>query len=406
MNEKFSRKKYFFFIGKDNNNLSVSGTIDAPNKKIARHILFFIGIKKIRVMCQNFIDAKKVFRLNAKEKEYFFSNFNILLSSGMPLLSCLEIIQAETHVFKIKYICYLISKEIQEGHSLSQAIKKLPYSSFSSIEMSLIHLAEISGNLDQSLNFIQKRLKKLSTIKQKIISALIYPCITLFASFIIMFAIFYWVIPEFSALFSLHQRQLPWITSIILNCSHHIKKIYGLILLIIAIIFLISKYGVAYNFFSIKIYETCINKTPLIGKILKNTNQIHFCFSMFILLKSGIPIHSAFKECIGHVTLPYSKQELHKALNNIMHGKSVSHSLKKTKFLPYSAIQTINSAENTGRLDNAFHSLYERLSDELNQFADRAGKTIEPFIIILLGGMIGIIVIAIYLPIFQLGSLY
>ncbi|MCD8542763.1 MAG: type II secretion system F family protein, partial [Gammaproteobacteria bacterium] len=209
-----------------------------------------------------------------------------------------------------------------------------------------------------------------------------------------------------SALFSLHHRPLPWITSVILNCAQQYKKIYGIILLIIASIFLILKYGVEYNFFSIKIYEAFINKTPVIGKIVKTTNQIHFCFSMFILLKSGIPIHSAFKESIDHVTLPYSKQQLHAALNDIMHGKPVSQSLKNTRFLPYFAIQTINSAENTGQLDDAFHTLYEQLSDELNQCSDRAGKTIEPFIIILLGGMIGMIVIAIYLPIFQLGSLY
>ena len=406
MSEKFLKKKYFFFSGKDNNNLSLSGIIDAPNKTIARHILYFIGIKKIKYMFQNITDEKKIFRLNTKEKEYFFSNFNLLMSAGMPLLSCLDSIKTETHVFKIKYLCYLLLKEIHEGHSLSQAIKKLPYPSFSSIEISLIHLAEISGNLDQSLNLIQKRLKKLSAIQQKIISVLIYPCITLFFSFIIIFAIFYWIIPEFSALFSIHQRQLPWLTSVILNCSQHIKKIYGIILLIITSIFVISRHGVKYNFFSIKVYEAFINKIPVMGNILKNINRIHFCFSMFILLKSGIPIHSAFKESIDHVTLPYSKQQLDTALSDIMHGKPVSYSLKNTKFFPYSATQTIHSAENTGQLDDAFYSLYERFSNELNDFSDRAGKTIEPFIIILLGGMIGIIVIAIYLPIFQLGSLY
>ncbi|MCD8543275.1 MAG: type II secretion system F family protein, partial [Gammaproteobacteria bacterium] len=126
-------------------------------KTIARHILFLIGIKKIRYMHQHFACSTKIFGLSIKEKIIFFSNFNILLTAGMPILSCLESIKTETHVFKIKYLCYLLLKEIQEGHSLSHAIKKIPYSSFSSIEISLIHLAEISGNLDQSLHFIQKR---------------------------------------------------------------------------------------------------------------------------------------------------------------------------------------------------------------------------------------------------------
>jgi type II secretory pathway component PulF len=127
---------------------------------------------------------------------------------------------------------------------------------------------------------------------------------------------------------------------------------------------------------------------------------------MFTLLRAGVSLHSALSEAIQQVTLPYSKNRLHQAITDIIAGKSLSTSLMKTHFFSRSAIQMIHSAEKTGQLDDVFHMLFQRYSQELSSFADHIGKAIEPFIIIVLGSIIGCIVIAIYLPIFQLGGLY
>jgi type IV pilus assembly protein PilC len=166
------------------------------------------------------------------------------------------------------------------------------------------------------------------------------------------------------------------------------------------------KLAIHYQWASEILIEKFFLKIPIIGKIMLLTSRIDFCYTLSMLLSAGVSLHDALSKTITTVSLPYSRQCLTHAFKEVMLGKTLSSTLKKTPFFSRAAVQAIASAEKTGDLDHAFKRIGQQYSQDLSVFSDHLGKFIEPFIIIFLGSIIGTIVIAIYLPIFQLGSLY
>ena len=400
------KTKFWSFFGKDEEGKSIRGIIDAPNKTMARYKLLKMSIKKIHYLIITFTSYKKVFHLNKKEKLHFFSTIAIQINAGLTIFDSLESIQLDASSFKMKYMLFMILKNLHEGHRLSRSFERLIYNPFSKTEIGLIKASEISGSLDSTLKFICEKLESELFIKQKLLSALIYPALTIFVSLIVTFIIFKWVIPQFAIIFSKNNHSLPWITECIFLISRNINGIFISSIIFSTILFLIIRLPIKYRFFSKHLIEKILLKMPIIGKSVLFTNRINFCYTLSMLLGAGVSLYEALTETIQHVSLPYSQNRLKQAFKEVVSGKNLSTSLKKTYFFPRSAIQTIAVAENTGRLDHAFEVIGRQFSNEFSVFSDHIGKTIEPFIIILLGGIIGTIVVAIYLPIFQLGSLY
>ncbi len=398
--------KFWSFSGKNEDGKSIRGVIDAPNKAIARYSLYKIGLKKIHYLVITFTSHKKIFHLTSKEKLHLLSNISLQINAGLSLFDSIESIKHDACSFKIKYLLFLVLRNLHEGHRLSGSLEKITYNPFTKTEIGLIKAAEISGSLDITLKFICEKLESKLFIQQKLISALIYPVITLVISFIVTFIIFKWVIPQFETIFSQNNRALPGVTEFIFTLSKHINAIFISFIIFCIIFYSSLRLLIKYHLLSKLFIEKCLTKIPVIGKVIILTNRINFCYTMSMLLGAGVSLYDALTETIKHITLPYSQDRLGQAFKEIVLGKNLSSSLKKTLFLPYSAVQTIKVAENTGRLDLAFKIIAQQFLNELSVFSDHVGKIIEPFIIILLGGIIETIVIAIYLPIFQLGSLY
>lgn len=400
------KTKFWSFWGKDEDGKNIRGVIDAPNKAIARYMLLKIGLKKINYLTITFTSYKKIFRLTIKEKLHFFNSMSRQISAGLSVFESIESIKLDAISFQMKYVLFIVLKNLHEGHRLSRSLEKLTYNSFSKTEIGLIKASETSGSLDATLKFICEKLESQLFIKQKLTSALIYPTLTIFISLIVILIIFNWVLPQFEIVFTQNKHNLPWITEYLFSISRHIKSIFILAIIFSIIAFFVIRLLVKFRLFSNKIVEKYLLKVPIFGKIVMHTNRINFCYTLSMLLGAGIPLYEALTETIKHVTLPDSQNRLNQAFTEIVLGKTLSASLKKTYFLPYSAIQTIKIAENTGHLDQAFKIIGQQFANDLSVFSDHIAKIIEPFIIILLGGIIGTIVIAIYLPIFQLGSLY
>ncbi|MES2205056.1 MAG: type II secretion system F family protein [Pseudomonadota bacterium] len=398
--------KFWSFSGKNEDGKVMRGVIDAPNKAIARYSLHKIGIKKIYYLFFAIASYKKIFYLTNKEKLHLFFNISLQINAGLSLFESLESIKLDASTFNIKYLLFLVLKNLHEGHRLSDSFEKIAYNPLTKTEIGLIKAAEISGNLDVTLKFICEKLGSTLLIKQKIISALIYPVITLMISLIVIFIIFKWVIPQFEIIFSQNNRTLPRITEYIFVLSKHINTVFISLILFVIIFDRLIRLLIKHQLLSKKCIEICLIKIPVLGKVVLITNRINFCYTLSMLLSAGVSLYDALTETIKHMTLPYSQDRLNQAFREVVLGKNLSTSLKATHFLPRSAIQTIAVAENTGRLDQAFKIIGQQFVNDLSVFSDHLGKIIEPFIIILLGGIIGAIVIAIYLPIFQLGSLY
>ena len=400
------KTKFWSFSGKDEEGKSIRGIIDAQNKAIAHYFLLSVGLKKINYLILTLTSYKKIFGLNNKEKLQLLSHIGMQVNAGLSIFDSILSIKLDANSFKIKYILFLVLKNLNEGHRLSLSFEKLAYNPFSKMEVGLIKLAEVSGSLDSTLKFICEKLENNILLRQKLRSALIYPCITLAISFMVTLIIFKWVIPQFEIIFSQNKHALPWLTEFIFSLSRNINVIFFASLTAMFIFYIAIRLMIKYKQFPERLVEKILLKIPVVGKTMILTNRINFCYTLSILLGAGVSIHDALFETIESMTLPYFRGCMKQAFKELLLGKSLSSTLKKTRFFTHSAMQTIATAENTGRLDQAFKMIGQQFSNDLSVFSDHINKTIEPFIIILLGAIIGTIVIAIYLPIFQLGSLY
>lgn len=400
------KTKFYSFSGRDEEGRLIRGTIDSTRKSLARLTLLKIGLTKINYITASIYSYKKLFFLKDKEKLHALSQISLQINSGISIIDSVNSMKLDSNSFKLKYLFFIVAKNLSEGRRFSEALDKIPYSSFSKTEIGLIKSSEVSGTLDASLTFICERLQKNIFIKQKLVSASIYPCMTIGISFAVTFIIFKWIIPQFETIFHQNKHALPFLTEFVFSISDHLGKILLSMLIMIIFLIIAAKQLIKYQALSDKRIETIHLRIPILGKIRLFTNKVNFCYTLSMLLNAGIPINKALIEASENITLKYSKHCLQQATAEVIAGRKLSSALKKTHFLPRAATQTIVTAEKTGRLDHAFETLGQQFSNEFSVFSDQIEKIIEPIIITALGGVIGLIVIAIYLPIFQLGSLY
>lgn len=396
----------YSFYAQDEEHKKLRGKMDAPSKAIAHIKLINMGLTHIYYVRRNITSIKKIFLLTLTEKHHFFSQLSMLVQSGVSLIDGLSIMQQEAASFKIKYLCYLLLRDLSQGNPLSKALEKIYCAPFSKLEIQLMHAAEISGKLDETLQFIQKKLQNQQQRRKKIIAALIYPTITLIVGLCMTLIIFQCIVPQFAGLFGAHHRHLPWLTASIFAFSRHLGKICSLFLIVCSVMGIALRTLRAEHWWGSAKRQRWIKKLPIVGKMIMLTDRINFCYTFALLLRAGVPIVETIQQASEQVLLPHSKNQLHQARHALSAGNRLTTVLKKTDFLSKSALQILFSAEHSGRLEEAWTYLGQQFSEEFNFFLEYLGKILEPFIIILLGVMIGVIVIAVYLPIFQLGSLY
>ena len=336
-----------------------------------------------------------------KNKESFYSELHTLFSAGVDITSALELIEEEQEKEKDKELFLKIKTKVIAGDSLSDAIKSTNV--FSAYEFYSLQIGEESGQLNNVLNelsiFFGKKIKQ----KRQLVSALSYPIIVFVASFGAIFFMMKFVVPMFADVFKRFKGELPYFTKLIVRISDLFSaySIYFILAVLISIAVLyVNRNTIWYRKYSAEL----LLRTPIVKTMMSKIYLARFCQSMNLLIGAKIPLVTALdlvQKMIGFYPIEVSLDTVKK---DILRGEALYSSLSKFKIYNKRMISLLKVAEEVNQMDVMFDKLSQQYSDEVEHQTSILGSLIEPVMIIFLGVLVAIILVAMYLPLFQMGS--
>jgi type IV pilus assembly protein PilC len=341
-------------------------------------------------------------KITEKDIAILFRQLSVLLTAGIPLFQAIQSTRQYVSKIALKIILNHILLDMNQGFALSIALAKHPRQ-FDVLTCQLIKSGELSGTLDDMLKRIADHREKIVQLKSKIKKALIYPSAILITAIIMMGILLEMIIPQFQSLFEGVGVPLPWMTISIINLSVFIKLFGGFILIIIfGMMYLIYYLKKKNKNFSIK-YDRILFNFPGLGEVLKKSWLTRWARTLATVFAAGVPLLEALK-ALGKIENNYvflqAMQMLQRAISK---GMSLCQAMQSTKFFPPLMIEMIAAGEASGNLDIMLEKIADYYENELQQLTESLLQWLEPMIIIILGVMIGVLVIAMYLPIFRLG---
>jgi len=340
-------------------------------------------------------------KMNDKKKEAFYHELGILLSAGVDIKTTLELISAEQTKEKDKLLFEKISNSVISGSTLSDAIKATDM--FSAYEYFSLQIGEESGKLPVVLKELGTYYNKKIKQRRQIVGALTYPSIVLFTSLAAVFFMMNFIVPMFGDVFKRFGGELPAITQMIVDASAFFRNyFYVFILSILSVVLLV--YSQRKELWFRKYGSIIALRLPFAGEIIRKVYLARFCNSMTLLIGAKIPILRAInlvKQMIGFYPLEESLTQIEK---DILHGMALNKSMSAFTIYPRRMTSLIKVGEEVNQLDNFFEKIAHQYNEEVEHQTSMISSMIEPFMIIFLGLIVGFILIAMYLPLFQLST--
>lgn len=339
--------------------------------------------------------------LKDQKKEQFYSELNILLSSGTDVRTAMDIVVAEQTKKKEKVIFEDLMKRVLEGISLSEAMEES--NQFTAYEYYSIRIGEESGKINNVLKDLSIYFSKKIKQKKQFTSALTYPLLVLVTAVGAVIFMMNFIVPMFVDVFKRFKGELPAITKAVVKLSNVFSEYLGLILLIlitiISFLYFVRKKN-WYRIFSSKL----LLKTPMIGVLVQKIYLARFCQSMALLIGSKTPMLRAIQLIKNMITFYPYQQALTIIENDILYGKPLYKSMEQFSIFDKRTVSLTKVAEEINQLDTVFAKLNDQYSGELEHRIGMLSSVLEPIMIIFVGLLVGIILIAMYMPMFQLGT--
>lgn len=333
----------------------------------------------------------------------FYRQLGRLLKSGVPLLPALVLVAEQSDDRNLQLILETVKNQVRQGRALSEAMANHP-KTFNTFAIAMIELGSHTGHLDEALRRLADCYEKQFATLQKVKNALTYPAfVVLLGGFALIFLLAY-VVPKFSKLFSDLGQTLPLLTRVLVWASEAIQH-YGLGFLLGASMLGIlirnrlqtHEYRLAWDRMKMRI--------PLIGKLVFMAQFASFARSMEILVKGGVPLLKALKTGIPAVSNEAMKEDLSQAERRVEQGGTLSEALKSFGTFPIFAIHLLLIGEQTGRMEQSFGDIADWYEQEVEEHTRTVTQLIEPITILVIGVALGLIAIAILLPVFSMDAI-
>ena len=381
------------------------GEMEAPNEAAIR-----IHLRQQNIVPTKVVSKGKEFKISLPFKKkvnqraiaVFTRQLATMIDAGLPLVQSLEILSSQQEAKLFKNIIREIREDVEGGSTFAGALKKHP-ATFNELYTNLVVAGEEGGILDTILTRLANYIEKSEALKKKVKSALIYPATIVGVALIVVAILMIFVIPVFETLFKSAGQNLPLPTLIVLTLSKLIKK-YVVILIpaFILLFYMARKYYQTQN--GRAVIDRLILKLPVFGPLLRKIAVARFSRTLGTLVSSGVPILDGLtivSRTSGNKTI---ETAILSARASIREGETIAEPLNRSKIFPPMVIQMISVGESTGALDNMLSKIAEFYEEEVDIAVANLTSLLEPFLMIFLGVVIGGVVIAMYLPIFQMAS--
>ena len=339
--------------------------------------------------------------ISDKHKEEFYSELVILLTSGLDLKSSLDLLIEEQDNERPKKEYDDISKRILYGNSFSDAVSQ--NKDFSMYEYYSLKIGEESGQLVEVMEELTQYFRKKMKQRKQMTNAFSYPVSIFFIAFVAVFFMLNFVVPLFGDAFLRFNGELPALTQGVIAVSEWFRK-YWLVFPVLFIGIAISIYSFRKKEWYRKIQATVILKMPVFGALTHNIYLARFCQSMALMTSAHTPLVQAL-DLVGRMMGLYPFEiALAQIRDDLFHGKLFHESLARFPVFEKRMAALIKVGEETNRLDVIFKRLYEQYSEEADHRTSMISAMLEPVLIVIVGGMVAVILIAMYLPMFKLGD--
>jgi type IV pilus assembly protein PilC len=339
-------------------------------------------------------------KVTVKDKAVFSRQFAALVNAGVAMVRGLGVLSEQCQNPKLKKALLNVSSDVQQGVNLSDAMRKHP-ECFDNLYTSMIQAGEVGGVLDEVLNRLAKLLEDVARLQNQIKSAMSYPVTVGILAILIFFGMVRFLLPIFANIFKEIGVELPAFTQFMMNISYFVQDIKNVIFVLVVV-------GVAVFAFR-QYYKTRVGretvdrmmlKLPLFGDLIQKTATARFCRTFGALTRSGVPILTCLeivRDTAGNQVIANAVDE---ARREIQTGGMISIALQKEQVFPLMAIQMISIGEETGELDKMLAKVADFYEDEVEQAVKALTSILEPIMIVVLGGMVGSILLSMYLPMF------
>jgi type IV pilus assembly protein PilC len=339
-------------------------------------------------------------QLSDKKKESFYHELSMLLKSGIAIKMALELTSTSFKGNDEKLFQSLL-RQLIAGSPLSKALQDSRR--FSAYEYHSIKIGEETGKLDLVMGELAKYFKAKVQQRRKIIAVLTYPVLVLFTSFGAIFFMIKFVVPMFGDVFVRFGGKLPYITSLIISISNWLDR-YMLLMFFILNAAAIFYFSVRKAEWFRKHSTIILLRLPVVGDIVKKIYLSRLANTMSLLTSTNTPLLTALTMVREMISFYPIVQSLYDVEKEIMYGSSLSAALQKHSFYPIKFVQMIKIAEEVNRLEYFFAQLAEQYVEEVEYRTNTISSVLEPLIIIFLGVAVGVILIAMYLPMFQMSN--
>ena len=397
---------YYKWIAETRKGKIIKGELEADNRKTALIQLRRrnLRVKKIKPRPKDLFENISFLqpKVNKKDLVVFTRQFSTMLDAGLPLVQGLTILaeQAENKTFQ--GILKQVVNDVEGGSGLAEALGKHPQI-FDDLFVNLVAAGETGGILDNIFQRLATYIEKAEKLKSQIKAAMAYPLVVISIAILVIGVILIFVIPVFEDMFADFGSALPVPTQIIVNMSGFLRRnILYIIVTVLLIWFLIKKYRDSRG--GRKKIDTLLLKLPVIGIVLKKVAIARFSRTLGEMIKSGVPILEALEivaRTSGNVVL---EEVILKLRSSVSGGQTISEPLSESDIFPGMVIQMISVGETTGALDTMLEKIADFYDDEVDTAVAAMTSMLEPILMIFLGGSIGGIVVAMYLPIFKMAA--
>jgi type IV pilus assembly protein PilC len=397
---------HFIWKGKNSYGEKRKGIIEAPNIDAARGHLKKIRITptKLKEKPKDLLENIEFFqpKVTGKDVVIFTRQLSTMIDAGLPLVQGLEILGNQQENPTFKKILLQIRIDVETGTTFADALKKHP-KVFDSLFCNMVEAGEIGGILDTILARLAVFMEKNMTLKKRVKGAMTYPIICLCISIVILGIILLFVVPVFEKMFADFGAALPIPTQIVVNLSKFAQHnfLYGIAFVALSI-FVFKKYYASEK--GEKKIDAMVLQLPIIGDLVRKVAVAKFTRTLGTMLKSGVPILESLNVVARTSGNKVIETAVSRTADAISEGRPIAEPLEETGVFPSMVVQMINVGEAVGALDAMLEKIADFYDEEVDQAVENLTAMIEPFMMVFLGGMIGGLVVAMYLPIFKMGE--
>ena len=394
----------FLYEGTDRNGNRVKGEIFALNDALAKGQLRKQGINPLRVKKKpQPLFGGKTAKVTPADIAIFSRQMATMMSSGVPLVQSFDIIGQGNDNPAMAKMIMAIKADVEGGSNFANALKKFPMY-FDDLFVNLVNAGEQSGALETMLDKLATYKEKTEALKAKVKKAMTYPIAVLAIAFVVTAILLIFVVPQFQEIFSSFGAELPAMTLFVIALSEFMQNYWWMFIAAIGITFALYKHFNAKSEKFRKWKDRFSLKIPVVGEIIEKSAIARFARTLETMSAAGVPLVEAMDSVAGATGNSVFYDATMKIRDEISSGTQLQTAMKNTGLFPNMVIQMVSIGEEAGSLDHMLSKVADFYEAEVDNLVDNLTSLMEPLIMSVLGILVGGLIVAMYLPIFQLGN--